>query len=98
MNLVNEKNSRNELSNTLVNTLIYDLIDLLAYFFTIVNANISIVNVSAVFSIVNNSFSIVNETTESSIVNYNIPIVPYPPLTIPLLHEVFIPFLINYKA
>jgi len=63
-----------------------------------------IVNVFAVFSIVNNSIPIVNEITELSIVNNNIPIVnnisivPYFPFTIPLLHEVFIPFLINYKA
>ena len=86
----------------------------LAYLFTIVNAIITIVffsavlpivNIFAVFPIVNNSFPIVNEITELSIVNNNIPIVnnnisivPSFPFTIPLLHEVFIPFLINYKA
>jgi len=70
------------------------------------------VNVFAVFSIVNNSIPIVNEITKLSIVNNNIPIVnnnipivnnnisivPYFQFTISLLHEVFIPFLINYKA
>jgi len=62
------------------------------------SAVLPIVNVFVVFSIVNNSIPIVNEITELSIVNNNIAIVPYFPLTIPLLHEVFIPFLINYKA
>ena len=48
------------------------------------------------FSIVNNSIPIENETTELEIVNNSIPIVPYFLFTIPLLHEVFVPFLINY--
>ena len=37
-----------------------------------------------------------NKTTELEIVNNSIPIVPYFSFTIPLLHEVFVPVLINH--